>query len=245
MNCFFERPMTVNSHDCDYNGVLRPSGVLRCLQEIANYHVENAGCGYEKLASNGQAFVLSRVAVVMHRPILPYTELRARTWPCESKGVTFVRSSQLLMGGEPAAELTSIWALLNIADKSIVRVKDADFGLIEGTPLEISAPLKFRIPGELMLGEAGRFKVGYSVCDQNMHMNNTRYPDMLCDFLPLSLVGKRLSEMSISYLAESHLGEELTVYMAEDPETGAYFFRTVRQSDGKTGIEARLAFADL
>ena len=244
MNCFFERPLTVNSHDCDLNGVLSPSGTLRYLQEIANLHTENAGCGYDRLIADGRAFVLSRVAVDVHRPIRAYEKVIARTWPCESRGVTFFRSTQLLANGEPAAELTSIWALLHIADKSIVRVKDADYGLIEGEALELSAPLKFRIPQELPLAEAGRYKVGYSVCDRNMHMNNTRYPDMLCDFIP-PLVGQRLSELSISFLAESHLGEELQVFAARDGGSGAYYFRTVRQSDGKTGVEARMTFLPL
>lgn len=244
MNCFFERPLIINSHDCDLNGALSASGVMKYLQEVANLHTENAGCGYDRLFADGRAFVLSRVAVVMHRPIRAYERLTARTWPCVSKGVTFQRSTQLLADGQPAAELVSIWALLNIADKSIVRVRDADYGLIEGEMLELSAPLKFRIPPALPLSEVGRFKVGYSVCDRNMHMNNTRYPDMLCDFIP-SLVGRRISELSISYHNESHLGEELQVFSAIEPESGAYFFRTVRRSDEKIGVEARMLFVEL
>jgi hypothetical protein len=40
------------------------------------------------------------------------------------------------------------------------------------------------------------------------------------------------------------LGEEAEVLFGRDAE-GVCFFRTLRKSDGKVGVEARMVFADL
>lgn len=241
---YFENGYDVNSHDCDYNNILRPSGVLRYLQETANLQIEDAGFGYDFCKSMGKAFVLSRVAVELCEPIYAYEKIIGRTWACPCGGVSFNRCSCLMKDGRVVAKLSSVWALLDFESKTLVRVADSGLVLPRGEPLVLSAPLKFRIPKTLSLKEAGTVKAGYSVCDRNMHINNTRYPDIFCDFLP-SLEGKRMAQLSVSYLKEGHLGEEMKVYMAQEEETGAWFFRTEIGQDRQTGVEARLLLADL
>ena len=76
MSYFFEKEFTVNSHDCGVNNVLTPTGLLRCLQETANAHAENAGFGYDACLEKGRAFVLSRVAVTMYEPPQAHTALQ-------------------------------------------------------------------------------------------------------------------------------------------------------------------------
>jgi acyl-ACP thioesterase len=71
-------------------------------------------------------------------------------------------------------------------------------------------------------------------------MNNTRYPDMYSNFLPLD--GKRIRSMSIAYMNEAPLGEVLSVEMAEND--GFYYFRTVR-SDGKINSEAQIELCEI
>ncbi len=239
----FSASYIINSHDCDCNNELRPSGTLRYLQETANLHIESAGFGYDRCIAKGQAFVLSRLAVSILKPLHAYDEITGQTWACESKGVSFNRCSRLLKDGEPVAVLSSVWAYIDFESKALIKVADSGLELKYAEPIEVSAPLKFRIPRDLPLEEVGKFTVGYSVCDRNMHMNNTRYPDMLCDFIP-GVEKMRLKELSLSYLAEGHLGETLTVYKAVNPTDGSYIFRTIRDSDGKIGIEGRLLFEE-
>ena len=70
-------------------------------------------------------------------------------------------------------------------------------------------------------------------------MNNTRYPDMICDFLP-DMTGKRLSKMSLNYAREAPLGAKLTV-MRRSPDTadatGEFEVRTL-DAEGNTCLEA-------
>lgn len=247
-NYHFAWDYQINSHDCDINNHVTPSGLLRYLQETANHHVEQLGKGYDVLKKEGQAFILSRVAVSLHRPLYAYERLQGRTTPEESKGVSFLRTITLYQGEERVATLSSLWALVNVEDKSLVRVADAHLNMPTGKGEEHEAPLKFRIPKEVELEELGTFRADYSLCDRNHHMNNTTYPNVLCNLLKDEqglpfLSGKRIASLSLAYLSEMPYGATATAFAGRD-EQGVLYFRTVRE-DGKTGVEARMVFEDL
>ena len=239
----FRTEFQINSHSCDQNNHVRPSGLLQYLQEAANLHIENAGKGYDVFKKEGRAFILSRLAVSLREPLYAYDRVTATTAPTESKGVSFNRSTALEKNGRQIAVLSSLWALVNVEDKSLVRVNDAGLGLPVGESFQPEAPLKFRIPSDLSLESIGILKARYSLCDRNRHMNNTTYPDELCNLLP-DLEGRRIQDLSICYQSEMPLGEEAEVLFGKDDQ-GVCYFRTLRKSDGKVGIEARMVFADL
>ena len=86
--------------------------------------------------------------------------------------------------------------------------------LREGGEMEI--PVEEVLVGE----EAAR----YSRCDQNRHLNNTRYADLICDHLPLErLEAGPVRELTISYHREAPLGCTLGLYAWEE-EPGRYYF---------------------
>ena len=92
--------------------------------------------------------------------------------------------------------------------------------------------------------EAGHRTIVYSDLDFNRHMNNTRYPDMICDFLP-SMDGKWVTSLSLSYLREAAFGDTLTVYRAPvEGEGEGYLIRTKRP-DGLVCLEAEIGLAAL
>ena len=90
------------------------------------------------------------------------------------------------------------------------------------------------------ISDVGGYGVHYGDVDQNRHMNNTKYPDMYSNFLPLD--GKRVRAITISYNNEAVIGDKLRVLRGEND--GKYYFRTVR-SDGKVNSEAESSFAIL
>ena len=73
-------------------------------------------------------------------------------------------------------------------------------------------------------------------------MNNTKYPDMICDFLP-SMDGKWVSSLSLSYLREAAFGDTLTVSRTvAEGEGETYLLRTTRP-DGATCLEAAVGLS--
>ena len=101
-------------------------------------------------------------------------------------------------------------------------------------------PQKARITKDAPLFEVGKRKIVYSDIDYNMHMNNTRYPDMLCDFLTEMTdesTAYRVSSLSLSYIKESLLGATLTITRGEMSEDGKINIRTLNEQ-GEACLEA-------
>ena len=73
-----------------------------------------------------------------------------------------------------------------------------------------------------------------------MHMNNTKYTDMLCDLIPIEDTG-RISGVLLSYVNEAAFGDTLNVRHAFDGKT--HYFRTVNEQ-GKICLEAELILKD-
>ena len=169
--------------------------------------------------------------------IRAYDRLVGVTFPCHSRGYSFLRCYKLMKGGETVGRAVSVWALIDTDTRALVKVNDFDLGLTTYDPLDYPIS-RFVMPKTLL--EVGKYTVLYSDTDQNKHMNNTRYPDMYSNFLPL--LGKRIEEIAINYMNEAPMGEQLTVYHAEVGEY--HYFRTVR-ADGKVNSEAEIKLADI
>lgn len=233
----------VNSHDCDSYGVVRASLVLRYMQETAYLHMKNAKPSSEEMRRDGMAFLLSRINMSIYHPLHSCDEIEVETWTCDSRGVSFGRCYRILREGEIIAEAATVWALIDIASRRLYRVDEFSGGYGEDAapPLELDAPKRVHIPKELNLSLVGERPIVYSDLDVNCHMNNTNYPDMLCDFIP-DMLGKRVISMSISFAAEAKFGEVLKIYMAESD--GQYYFRTLR-SDGSINVEAVMILEEI
>lgn len=232
----------VNANDVDSNRVVSASHILRFMQDAANWQMEMSGLSYDELfLREGLAFVLAGIRVSMYAPIYSHQRITAESWPCPSRGMTFQRCYRILREGQIVAEASSAWALVGVKDKKLHRV--SEMGDVYGAepPLELDMPGRMKIPEEVHLALVGERTVEYADIDLNGHMNNTRYPDMLCGYLE-SMVGKRVISMVLHFQSEAPLGETLKVYHGE--MDGTHYLRTIR-ANGTTNVEAELLLDDL
>lgn len=229
----------VNSHSCDYNGIARPSAVMTYLQEAANLQLKTYGPTYEEMKENGQFFVLSRIDVTLHAPIYAYEELHAETWALPSRGFSFLRGHRLLRGDETICEATSIWALLDLQTRKPLRTTAYHPGYTE-EDMNVTMPQRIH-PRTDQLSRVGQYTVRYADTDQNEHMNNTAYANMLCGFLDLH--NRYVQHFSINYFQEAPLGSTLSIFY-EPGENGEHLFRSVRE-DGETNVEASFTLLSL
>lgn len=227
----------VNVHDVDYNGVAKTSSILRYIQTAAQSQLTEGGMSYDNLRKMNRAFILSRLKLEILRPLRSHTPLTSITYPCESRGYSFLRCYALESDGEIVARAISVWALIDTETRGLVRVNDFDLNLPLLPPNELVLGA-MKLPSSLT--DIGGYGVHYGDVDQNMHMNNTKYPDMYSNFLPLS--GRMIKSITINYLNEALIGDKLRVQRAE--EGGIFYFRTIR-SDGKVNSEAQIELGDL
>lgn len=236
----YRHSFTVNSHSCDYNGIVRPSAVMTYLQEAANMQLRTYGPSYEDMKAAGQFFVLSRIGVSLSSPLYAYEDLHAETWALPSRGFSFLRCHRLLRGTEVICQATSVWALLDAATRKPLRVTEYKPNFDCEETADVALPDRIRLDRE-RLQPMGKYTVRYADTDQNGHMNNTVYADMLCGFLDAR--GKYVKRFSINYFQEAPLGSKLEIF-GQTTEGGEHLFRSIR-SDGETNAEACFATADL
>lgn len=234
---YYGKKIKADVHDVDFNGIVRASMLMRYIQSSAQSQLTDNGMSYDNLKALNRAFILSRIKLEFTKPVRSDDELIAETFPCESRGFTFLRCYRLLKDGELIGRAVSAWALVNTENHSLVKVNDFELGLDTYTPLDI--PLsRIVIPKELT--RLGSYFVSYSDVDRNGHMNNTRYPDLYSNFLPL--LNRRIDSITISYLNEAPARDTLEVFATNIGDT--YYFRTIR-SDGKINTEAEIHLADI
>ena len=237
----------VIAQDVDFERIASASAMMRYMQDAANCHMEGAGPSYDELFDSGRAFVIARFAADFHAPLRMHDMIAVETWAAPSRAASFMRCYRITRGEQTVAEATGVWALVDVSSGALLRVDECgiDYGVHDA--LDVAAPIRFRIPAEAPLREVGRHKVTYADVDVNRHMNNTKYADMLCSYLPdegerSALDGRRVASLSIAYSAEAPLGGEIAILHAE--ADGAHFFRTVR-GDGKTNVEARIVLGEI
>ena len=228
----YAKEICVDIHDVDFNGVAKASALMKYVQLAAQAQLTENGMSYDELKNKNRAFILSRMKLEFTEPVRAFENLTAVTFPCESRGFSFLRCYKLKKGDKTVARAVSLWALIDTDTHSLVKVNDFELGLQTFDPLDM--PLgRFVIP--VAMSEVGNYSVHYGDVDQNKHMNNTRYPDMYANYLPIE--NNRICEITINYQNEAPAGDTLTVYMGSDGDV--YYFRTVR-SDGKVNTEAEL-----
>ena len=227
----------VDVHDVDFNGVAKTSSIMKYIQSAAQSQLTDNGMSYDNLKAAKRAFIISRFKLEILRPLSAHTPLTAITYPCESRGYSFLRCYALECDGEIVAKAISVWALVDTESRALVKVKDFELGL-ETLPQNELILGAMKLPA--MMTDIGGYGVHYGDVDQNMHMNNTKYPDMYSNFLPLS--GKMIRSITINYSSEAQIGDKLRVQRGE--ADGYYYFRTVR-NDGRINSEAQIELCDI
>lgn len=231
----------VLAHDSEPRGTIRCGAVLKYMQETANHQLRDEKPSYYELLDKGFAFILSRIDIKFLKPLNRYEHFESSSWHCPSKGVTFQRCYELTRNGEVCVQANSAWALVGTNDGTIVKVGDVETDkYTTDEPTEPLNKLRFRIPKDTELKLVGTKKIMYSEIDVNTHMNNTHYPDMLCDFLP-NPWELFVTEMGISFLSEAPLDCELEIWRSDLTEDGYYYFRT--KNGDKVNIEAKVKVA--
>ena len=113
-------------HDADQTGQVRPSALLRYMQETANRQCRGWGYDLDRLfRAEGQGFLLARLQLTAYAPLHAYEDIEVRTWCPLSRGYTFLRCFRVLRGGETVAEALTTWALMDTRQHTLL--KDTDF----------------------------------------------------------------------------------------------------------------------
>ena len=206
-------PLKIASYDAGRDRRLRLSNQLKLQEEAGERHLGGAGLGYRELYRHGMIFVMTKTASVIHRSPQLGEEVRLRTWHRDGRGAQFFRCYTFLDAQDrPLIESVSAFALVDPVSHKLLRPAVFEQFGVERQPERTNGCPD---PGRLHLPEglepAGRRRIYWSDTDYNGHLNNTRYADILCDFVPGGLYGKRVTGFTIVYQHEALEGDELEI----------------------------------
>ena len=206
----FKTDLFVDIHDVDYNGVARLSSLMRYIQSAAQTQLTVNGKSYEELRKMKRGFILSRIKMEFTEPVRAYEPLTAITYPCESRGYSFLRCYALEKDGRTIGKAVSIWALIDTETRALVKVNDFELGLDLHEPHNLKLT-RFTVPS--VMKEVGTYTVNYGDVDQNCHMNNTRCLEWIGDLLPSSFHENHVpAEITVCYHSEGREGEHLQMH---------------------------------
>ncbi len=240
MSVWYEHKTLIDTRDVDGRGHCRPSALLGHLQEAATLAAEGRGFGRDMLMARYGAFwMLARLWYRVERPIRWGEELTIHTWHRGGKGASMYRDFDLYVQGERVGEAVSVWVLVQLADRKMLRLSQVpELEGTEGGERNKNIQLnKLRMPENMQLTE--RRLMHYSDTDINAHVNNTRYADFACDAIHAEGLGEGqfIREMQLGYHAECRPGEVIDLLCAREGD--AYFVHGIDES-GKSRFDVRL-----
>lgn len=237
----YSRKFTTKWHDTDANRIVTTSKILMYMQETGNLQCKDFGNSLDKMRDEkGQGFILGSISVKVFKPIYAYEEIEVFTWCKVTRGFSFIRYFEIMRDGEVVAAASSTWALVDIVNKTLVRGDESmdKFYPIDEPMDESVLPKKVRIKRDAPLAQIGERKIMFSDIDYNMHMNNTKYPDMVFDYLP-ERENKYISGISLSYVKEAAYGDTISINLGSLDDNG-YLEVVTKNSAGERCLECKV-----
>ena len=233
--------MTVINADADFRSLLKPSALLRYVEQVSADHARTFGMTDQFFKDHGVAFLVGKQALKFDRVPQRAEKLTLLTRAEASrrgsvKRITTVTDAE----GKQVAMVDCRWIVVSLAENRILREPGWTVDGFWNETVEGELPLQLHKCRE-GLTSAGEWTVRYSQCDLNGHLNNAFYLDLVCDALPLEVVRKGpVTFASINYHREVPMGETVEVFYAPSAE-GWYI---IGKHNGQTSFESYLELGE-
>lgn len=197
--------------DCDRNQRVRMASLVSKVASFGGYDYDARGWTHDKLLELRQAFLLSRVALRIHRCPGVRDVLTVTTWENGARGAHLQRVFEMAdQTGALCVSAKSDWILVDPVERKILRPSAFTARPITVCPKEIDCPepRKIVLP-KTGVEDLGERRVVWSDLDGNGHLYSGNYGDIVWDFLPADLQERTPREFYINYSKEATLGETL------------------------------------
>ena len=232
----------ITSYDVLPNGSLKPSAMLKYMQDAATIDAANYGADYISMREKDMIFVVSKAIVSFSRTPMVDEELEIRTWNSGTQGVSFVRNYVITVNGETVGTGTTRWVLVSYSSRRILRpdalFTDVTTNAEEQVGIEPTRRIKL---SEDITPTKDTYIARLTDMDTNSHVNNTRYGDLLVDFCGIDFIDKKVSEFEIHFVSELTAGESVEISAAAD---GSGSCLTAVKADGQQVFSARVVIGE-
>ena len=248
MDCFrqtltensYTRQEEMNFARCDCFQRVRVSTLLSLAAAVAGYDYDARGLTYDKLYEMREVFLLSRVALRIHRDPRALQTVDVTTWEDGVKGAHMQRVYEIADSEGVMVSIRSDWILVDPQTRRILRPESFTARAFTVCPVAIDCPptRKVALPRQ-GLEELGVRRIYWSDLDGNGHLYSGNYGDIVWDHLPPDLRDRSPSAFYINYSREATLDQELRLLGVRDGDD-AYLMEGV--GPGGTCFTCRCEF---
>ena len=213
----------ITCYEVDRKKRLRPGAFMDLAQEMAYLAAEAMHFGYDELATEGRAWVLSR----MHFTFVDVPHWRdsveLATWHKGPYGPFYLRDFCVKTENDGKVRVlgTSSWVILNVDSRHMVRTSE----VVDMIPTSTICPdhaiaepaSKVAIPKGVEPMKVGEHKVEYSDVDLLGHTNNVKYVVWALDAIGFEVAdGLVMKDLTINFNHETVAGETVSLFMFKD-----------------------------
>ncbi len=241
----YEESFIAGQYECDCNGRMKAGAIMSQCQAISTNHCNAFGLTIDVYRKTHTVFLLAKVSLELYGEICVGDKIRIVTRPSSPNRAVYSRYTRFYNEqGEEVAAQDSKWVLVDTDTRKILRNPPEELHFPFN--LSIEQEHDFTIPKVKDAVHSGVERVTYSRTDDNGHLNNTQYADIILDNLPFSAtVGKRMKKLVINYHNEAKMGEELEILTKEleaaDEKMSCYYV-CGQKNDGKKCFEGFAKF---
>lgn len=237
----------ITTHQIDQNGNIRPTAVAAMMQEAGTRQLRDRGPDYYELFFSGKSLILTRLVTEYIGMPKVFSKVDVKTWLCKPKAATLRRCFAIEKDGELLIKAYSEWALYEINEDRLCKTSEVDFSNCEGDePIKLQEKIKIRLPKDLEYKKVGTKEILYSDVDMNLHMNNTKYQDMIWQYID-EIEKKEVVSTNIRFRTEGSYGSIIDIYLAKGENTGEienwYFYTLIVEGKkpGTRNIEGKFS----
>lgn len=211
----FTEEYEITSHEVDRNNNIRPTALIRYMNETADHQMRDRKPTYQELFMDGKAFIVTRMNIKIYKKLSQYNPIKVNTWICSGKAATFPRAFEIFSDEDLAVEAHSEWAVVNRDNGKLCKTTEIDISNYEkGEAVQLELPKRFHFPKDVQWRKVGERKIFLSDCDMNMHMNNGNYANLLWNYIP-GIENKQLTSLNVRFMHEAALGNTVEIFITE------------------------------
>jgi len=209
MQDFWEISFPLRFGDIDRSNRLTLSATFDHFQEAAISHAESLGIGRETMAKSGQAWILSRMSVVLERRPTYRESVTVRTFPIGWEKLFALREYDIRdSSNEVIVRGSSSWIILDIEKRRPLRPQTVMEKIALNKSFATLPGGAIGIPAKENLHKIEERKALFSDIDYNGHVNNARYIKWIEDIVEPELIENAdQMRLDINYLGEVKFGE--------------------------------------
>ena len=202
---------------CDLKGRMTLCAILKEAQQISMEHCDHLGMGSSFMQKVNRAFLLAKIAVSVNRMPQGGERVTLITVPYMPVRAQYKRDTQVLdQNGNILVAINSIWILVDLSTRKIMAHKPEDMPIEQFYNIQKVDDIRF--PKNAQLEKQETVKVRFCHLDNNNHVNNAVYADMVLNALEDQLMeDKHLKKFSIIYHNEAVYHDQIDLMIQKGP----------------------------